>query len=56
MDKVVHFEIPADGLACAQRFCRETSGWETTKVPMPEVEYHIANTVATDPQGMSKEP
>ena len=55
MDKVVHFEIPAGDLDRAQRFYRDTFGWEIAKVPMPEVEYYIANTVATDPQGMPKE-
>jgi predicted enzyme related to lactoylglutathione lyase len=56
MDKVVHFEIPADDLDRAQRFYRETFGWEIAKVPMPEAEYYIANTVPTDSQGLPKEP
>lgn len=56
MDKVVHFEIPADDLDRAQRFYREAFGWETAKAPMPEAEYYIANTVQTDSQGLPKEP
>lgn len=56
MDKVVHFEIPADDLDRAQRFYRETFGGETTKAPMPEAEDYIANTVPTDSQSLPKEP
>ena len=56
MDKVVHFEIPADGLDRVQRFYRETFGWEIAKVPIPETEYYIANTAPTDAQGSPEEP
>jgi predicted enzyme related to lactoylglutathione lyase len=54
MDRVVHFEIPADDLDRAQRFYWDTFGWEITKVPMPEAEYYIANTVPMESQGLPK--
>lgn len=56
MDKVVHFEIPADDLARAQKFYKEIFGWEITKVPMLGVEYYMVNTVTSDKKGMPKEP
>ena len=56
MDKVIHFEIPADDLNRAQKFYKQVFDWEINKTPMPGVEYYMVNTVATDKKGMPKEP
>lgn len=55
MDKVVHFEIPADDLARAKRFYSTVFGWKTEDVP--GMEYAMAHTVAVDEKTrMPKEP
>jgi predicted enzyme related to lactoylglutathione lyase len=46
MDKVVHFEIPADDLARAKKFYSSVFGWKTEDVP--GMEYAMARTVAVD--------
>ena len=56
MDKVVHFEIPADDTARAEKFYTSVFGWKMQKVTMPGVEYYMVNTVAVDKKGMPKEP
>ena len=55
MDKVVHFEIPADDVERARKFYQEIFGWDIQKVPMPEMEYYIVTTVETDENRMPKE-
>ncbi len=55
MDKVVHFEIPADDLARAQKFYRDVFSWEINKAPMPGVEYYMVTTVATGEDMKPKE-
>jgi uncharacterized protein len=52
--KVVHFEIPADDLGRAMDFYREAFGWNLNT--MPEVNYTMVSTTATDEQGMPSEP
>ena len=54
MNSVVHFEIPADDTARAQKFYSEIFGWKIQKAPMPGVEYYIVHTVETDEQNMPK--
>jgi predicted enzyme related to lactoylglutathione lyase len=54
MDKVVHFEIPADDLERAQSFYQNSFGWETQE--MPEFKYVGVRTVAANEQGMPTEP
>ncbi|HLD26617.1 MAG TPA: VOC family protein [Patescibacteria group bacterium] len=56
MNKVVHFEIPADNLARADKFYSEVFGWQIKKAPMPGMEYHMATTVEVDEQNMPKTP
>lgn len=56
MDKVVHFEIPADDLKRAQKFYKEIFNWKINKAPMPGPEYYMITTVATDEKQMPKEP
>lgn len=41
MDKVQHFEIPADDIARARKFYEGTFGWNTAEWPMPGGEMYI---------------
>ncbi len=52
--RVVHFEIPADDVERAQSFYREAFGWQVT--PMPEMNYTLISTTATDETGAPSEP
>jgi uncharacterized protein len=55
MDKVQHFEIPADDLQRAKKFYSSAFGWKTEDVP--GMEYSMVHTVATDEKTrMPKEP
>jgi len=53
MGKVVHFEIPADDVARAQKFYSTVFGWKMNS--MPEMQYTLVGTVPTDEQGMPTE-
>ena len=48
MDKVVHFEIPADDPARAKKFYEKVFGWKVEAVPGGEMPYWIVHTVAVD--------
>ena len=48
MDKVVHFEIPADNLARAGKFYEQAFGWKINSVP--GMDYSILGTTEIDPQ------
>lgn len=53
MDKVVHFELPADNVERAKAFYKNIFGWNIEKAgPMP---YWIIHTVAVDEKMMPKE-
>lgn len=54
MDKVVHFEIPADDTKRAQTFYSETFGWKMQD--MPNMNYTMLTTVPMDENLMPKEP
>jgi predicted enzyme related to lactoylglutathione lyase len=54
MDKVVHFEIPADDLERAQTFYTGVFGWETGSIPA--MDYVIVRSVAVDEHQVPKEP
>jgi uncharacterized protein len=54
MDRVVHFEIPADDVARAKNFYGSAFGWELDDIP--EVNYTIVRTVGVDEQQMPTEP
>jgi len=55
MNKVVHFEIPADDLARARKFYQDVFGWKTQDVP--GMDYVMATTAETgDNMMMPKEP
>ncbi len=54
MNKVVHFEIPADDLARAKKFYQETFDWQLQD--MPDLNYVMVRTTETDEKWMPKEP
>jgi len=54
MDKVVHFEIPADDLARARDFYGSTFGWDLQE--MPELDYTTVTTSPVDEQQRPTEP
>jgi uncharacterized protein len=53
MDKVVHFELPADDTGRAQKFYKDLFGWDIQKAG--EMPYWIVHTVETDEKMMPKE-
>ena len=54
MDKVVHFEIPADNLGRAKKFYEAVFGWEINAVP--EMNYTMVRTTPVDENSMPTEP
>jgi uncharacterized protein len=56
MDKVVHFEIPADDVPRAKAFYGSIFGWELESTDMGGGEYTIVRTVAVDDKQMPTEP
>jgi predicted enzyme related to lactoylglutathione lyase len=54
MDKVVHFEIPADDLGRAKAFYASAFGWEIEDVP--GMDYTFVRTVPVDERSMPTEP
>lgn len=56
MDKVEHFEIPADDTGRARKFYEETFGWKTMEWPMPNGGVYIGlHTGPTDKENMLEE-
>ena len=51
MDKVVHFEIPADNVERAAKFYKKIFNWELTKTPIMD-DFYLVNTVKTDEKGI----
>lgn len=57
MDKVVHFEVPADDLGRAKDFYGSVFGWDLNTMSMGEGEYTTVTTTAIDEQSrMPTEP
>ena len=55
MNRVVHFEIPADNLERAKKFYRESFGWALNQLG-PEVgNYVLVHTGPTDDKGMPQD-
>jgi uncharacterized protein len=54
MDKIVHFEVPADDVARAKEFYGSIFGWQLDD--MEGMDYTIVRTVDVDDQQMPKEP
>ena len=50
MDKVVHFEIPADDVGRAKGFYGAVFGWQLDTQPIGDGEYTSVITTAIDPQ------
>jgi uncharacterized protein len=50
MQKVVHFEIPADDIERAKNFYGSIFGWELQTMPMENGEYTSVRTTAVDEQ------
>ena len=55
MDKIVHFEIPADDIERAKNFYGSTFGWQLDDMT-GGMDYTIVRTVEVDEQQMPKEP
>ncbi len=56
MDKVQHFEIPADDITRARKFYEAAFGWNTAEWPMPSGEPYIGlHTGPVDEKNMWKE-
>ena len=53
MDKVVHFEIPANNMQRAEKFYKDAFGWAVQ--PMSEMEYTIVRTGPVDKKMMPTE-
>jgi len=54
MDKVEHFEIPADDTRRAEEFYKSVFGWEQN--PIPGVEYTRLLTIRVDEKAVSQRP
>jgi predicted enzyme related to lactoylglutathione lyase len=54
VNKVVHFEIPFENKQRAMNFYTQSFGWQLQD--MPEMNYVMANTVATGPDYRPTEP
>ena len=54
MDKVVHFELPADNVERAKKFYKEAFNWQIEDVP--EMSYIIVRTTEVDNERMPKTP
>lgn len=54
MNKVIHFEIPADDTIRATAFYQDVFGWSGNAIP--NMGYTIFHTGPTDEQNMLKEP
>ena len=56
MDAVVHFEIPAEKLARAQKFYSDVFDWKIQKWPVPgsDMEYYGCHTTEVDEKMMPK--
>ena len=48
MNKVQHFEIPADDMSRAKKFYAEVFDWEFEDYPMPGMEYSAIYTTEVD--------
>jgi predicted enzyme related to lactoylglutathione lyase len=55
MDRVVHFEIPAENLERAKKFYGEIFGWKLNQMGPEMGNYVLAHTGPTDEQGMPEE-
>ncbi len=54
MNSIVHFEIPVNNRKRAETFYSQAFGWMINN--MPEMDYSMAGTTASNEQGVPKEP
>lgn len=54
MNRVVHFEIPADNLSRAKKFYADVFGWKIQ--PVPDMDYTLVTTAPSDKKGMPRKP
>lgn len=54
MNRVQHFELPADDMDRIKKFYRDAFGWQTEDVP--EMGYTLVRTVEVDKNMVPKEP
>ena len=55
MDRVVHFEIPAEDLERAKKFYSENFGWKLNQLGPEAGNYVLVHTGPTDDQGMPQD-
>jgi uncharacterized protein len=55
MDRVVHFEIPADDVERAKKFYSENFGWTLNQLGPDMGNYVLVHTGPTDEQGMPED-
>ena len=55
MNRVVHFEIPADDMERAKRFYRENFGWKLNQLGPDMGGYVLVQTGPSDDNGMPKD-
>lgn len=55
MDKVVHFELPADNVERAKKFYEAVFDWKIKKEEMPGMEYYSVVTGKQDANGRGAE-
>jgi len=55
MDKVQHFEIPADNISRAGKFYKNVFGWHVHDTDMKDMVYHMLHTVKVDNDNMPLE-
>ena len=55
MDRVVHFEIPAENLERAKKFYSENFGWKLNQLGPEMGNYVLVHTGPTDAQGMPQD-
>jgi predicted enzyme related to lactoylglutathione lyase len=55
MDRVVHFEIPAENLERAKKFYSENFGWKLNQLGPEMGNYVLVHTGPTDEQGMPQD-
>lgn len=55
MDKVIHFEIPADNVKRADKFYSDVFGWKIISTQTPGISYDLAQTVGIDDKQIPEE-
>ena len=55
MNRVVHFEIPADNVERAKRFYSENFGWKLNQLGPEMGNYVLVHTGPTDDKGMPQD-